>query len=74
MGRDETIVLIQVLHVFSSLPLSEAILLERDSVLAVLHRLLSSAVSDAMDAAADVAEAIFNRIRNTTHRLLAGRQ
>ena len=74
MGRDETIVLIQALHVFSSLPLSEAILLERDSVLAVLHRLLSSAVSDAMDAAADVAEAIFNRIRNTTHRLLAGRQ
>ena len=74
MGRDETIVLLQALHVFSNLPLSEAILLERDSVSAVLPRVLPSAVSPAMDAAADVVKAVFSWIRNTTYRLLARRQ
>ena len=74
MGRDETIVLLQALHVLSSLPLSEAILLERDSVSAVLHRVLPSAVSLAMYSAADVTKAVFSWIRNTTHRLLAKRQ
>ena len=74
MGRDEAIVLFQALHVFSSLPLSEAILLERDSVLAVLPRVLLSAVSLAMDAAVDVVKAVFSWIRNTTYRLLARRQ
>ena len=74
MGRDETIVLIQALHVFSGLPVSEAILLERDGVPAVLHRVLPCAVSLTMHVAAGVTQAVFIRIRNTTHRLLARRR